>query len=71
MANYFRREYQDLILSQLESILSLGTNYNTVHQLRSILYDLRDLGLISIKYKFVEGKDRRVNQVFSIKKNVE
>jgi hypothetical protein len=51
MANYFRREYQDLVLSQLESILSFGTNYNTVHQLRSILYDLRDLGLISLKYK--------------------
>lgn len=69
MAAYFREERQAMAYSQLESML--GTNIiHSVNQLRSILFDLKDLGLISIKYMVLKS-DNRVFKEFKIPKNVE
>ena len=43
---------------------------HSVNQLRSILYDLKDLGLISLKHMNLKY-DNRVNKNFKIPKNVE
>ncbi len=55
--------------SQLEHML--GDSFiHSVNQLRSILYDLKDLGLISIKF-MVLRHDSRVFRDFKLPKNVE
>ena len=41
----------------------------TVNQLRSILFDLKDLGLVSLKYSCMKN-DNRVHKSFKIPKNV-
>ncbi len=41
-----------------------------MNQLRSILFDLKDLGLISIKYMCLKH-DNRINKNFKIPKNIE
>lgn len=42
----------------------------TVNQLRSILFDLKDLGLVSLRYMCIRN-DNRVYKDFRIPKNVE
>ena len=42
----------------------------TVNQLRSILFDLKDLGLVALRYTCLRN-DNRVNKKFKIPKNVE
>ncbi len=55
--------------SQLGHILGEGLIKN-INQLRSILYDLRDLGLISIRYMVLKA-DSRFHREFKLSKNVQ
>ncbi len=48
----------------------LGNMIKSLNQLRSILFDLKDMGLISIKYMCMKH-DNRVDKHFKIAKNVE
>jgi len=43
---------------------------HSVNQLRAILYDLRDMGLVTIKYMNLKY-DNRIDKSFKIPKNVE
>ncbi len=69
MAYYFREEKQALAYSQLEHMLGNSIIY-TVNQLRSILFDLRDLGLVSLKYMVLRS-DSRIHKEFKLPRNVE
>ena len=48
----------------------LGNVIRSVNQLRAILYDLRDMGLVSIRY-MTQGKDHRIVQTIKLERQVE
>jgi hypothetical protein len=54
--------------SHLEHVLR--GEMKSINQLRSILYDLKDLGLITIKYTCLTH-DNRIDKSFKIAKNIE
>jgi len=58
-----------LAYSHLEYILGEAIIYKP-GQLRAILFDLKDLGLITIKYLILRN-DHRVNKSFNLTSNIQ